>query len=64
MFPDIRHVSFLSIIFQPCLKYCCFYISVFSKLDHEKNLSSFVKPIISSKLKPKASNIWSKVDCK
>ena len=32
--------------------------------NYARNLSSFVKPIISSKLKPKASKTWSKVECK
>jgi hypothetical protein len=37
---------------------------VLTKHDYARNLSSLVKPMISSKLKPNASKTCSKVDCK
>ena len=35
-----------------------------TKNSYDRNLSSLVKPIISSKLKPNASKTWSNVECK
>ena len=39
-------------------------LKVVTKNDYARNLSSFVNPMISSKLKPSASKTWSKVECR